>query len=115
MGLDIYFYHTKREEIGYFRNYGFASGFFEEAKGENLNCRHCEVTEEEARELLARCERVLTDRTLAPELLPAAEYGRDYFMAVLDMEFFLRDTLLPGIQRAEIDGFEESVELYMSY
>ena len=116
MGLDIVLYKTKSTEVADFRKVNFLFKFFEDKIGDR-NPTTIEVTTEDLEDLRDRCSRVLTDHTLAEELLPtcsgfffgSTEYDDGYLedvLRVLDVcESLLKHPLDDG----------ERYELYIWY
>lgn len=113
MGLDIVLFKTKAAEVANFRKVNFLFKFFEDKIGDR-NPTTIEVTTDDLRELRDRCSKVLTDHTLAEELLPTCsgfffgsiEYDKDYFKDVLQVldtcEALLKHPLDDG-ERYELD------------
>lgn len=111
MGLDIYFHRIKEEEIGYFRKVNFLVTFFEDRGYEVENLRGISISEEDANELLRRCNEVLNDHSKAPELLPTqsgfffggTEYDDYYFDDVKEVKKYVENTLLPEMSTLRDD------------
>ena len=113
MGLDIILFKTKSAEVANFRKVNFLFKFFENKIGDR-NPTTIEVTTDDLCELRNRCSKVLTDHTLAKELLPtcsgsffgSTEYDEYYFkdvLRVLDVcESLLKHPLDDG-ERYELD------------
>lgn len=116
MGLDIVLFKTKAAEVANFRKVNFLFKFFENKIGDR-NPTTIEVTTDDLRELRDRCSKVLTDHTLAEELLPtcsgfffgSTEYNKDYFKDVLRV----LDTCNVLLKHPLDDG--ERYELYVWY
>jgi hypothetical protein len=112
MGLDIWFNKVKHTEIGYFRKVNFLVKFFED-RGFEREKSTCYVSEDDARDLLDCCNRVLEDHSLAEELLPTTEgfffgdteYDEYYFDDVKDVKEFCENTLIPKFMALD-DGEE---------
>lgn len=116
MGLDIVLFKTKAAEIANFRKVNFLFKFFEDKIGDR-NPTTIEVTTDDLCELRDRCSKVLTDHTLAEELLPtcsgfffgSTEYDKDYFKDVLQVLDVCESLLKQPLD----DG--ERYELYIWY
>lgn len=116
MGLDIVLFKTKAAEVANFRKVNFLFKFFEDKIGDR-NPTTIEVTTDDLCELRDRCSKVLTDHTLAEELLPtcsgfffgSTEYDKDYFKDVLRV----LDTCEALLKQPLDDG--ERYELYVWY
>lgn len=103
MGLDIFFYKVKKNQIGYFRKVNFLVKFFEDECGMEVEGQlPVRVSKENAEELLKRCNEVLEDHSLAEELLPTMEgplfgstdYDEYYFRDIGKVRDFIQDSLL---------------------
>lgn len=120
MGLDLYFYRTKTEEIGYFRKVNFLVYFFESLDYEIDNCVPITITKEDVEELLGRCEEVLNNHEKAEELLPTTDgfffgntsYGEDYFLDVKYVKDYVENELLPQFEDLYSD---EKIEFKIDY
>jgi len=107
MGLDIYFTKKSAEEIGYFRKVNFLVKFFEDRGFDTPNQTPLKITKEDAEELLHRCDKVLSDRSLAEILLPTmsgfffgcTDYDEYYFEDVQEVRDYLKNTLLPEFDK----------------
>ena len=116
MGLDIVLFKTKSTEVANFRKVNFLFKFFEDKIGDR-NPTTIEVTTDDLCELRDRCSKVLTDHTLAEELLPtcsgfffgSTEYDKDYFKDVLQVLDVCESLLKQPLD----DG--ERYELYVWY
>lgn len=116
MGLDIVLFKTKAAEVANFRKVNFLFKFFEDKIGDR-NPTTIEVTTDDLCELRDRCSKVLTDHTLAEELLPtcsgfffgSTEYDKDYFKDVLQVLDVCESLLKQPLD----DG--ERYELYVWY
>ena len=116
MGLDIVLFKTKAAEVANFRKVNFLFKFFEDKIGDR-NPTTIEVTTDDLCELRDRCSKVLTDHTLAEELLPtcsgfffgSTEYNKDYFKDVLQVLDVCESLLKQPLD----DG--ERYELYVWY
>lgn len=120
MGLDLYFYRTKTEEIGYFRKVNFLVHFFESLGYEVDNCIPITITEEDIEELLKRCDEVLKDHSKAEELLPITDgfffgnttYDELYFKDVEFVKDYVENNLLPQFENLSSD---EKIEFKIWY
>ena len=80
-----------QEYDAYFRKVNFLFAYFENA-GKMIDQHYAIVEKEDVEELISRCERVLADHSLAPELLPTqsgfffggTDYADYYFYDVKD-------------------------------
>lgn len=116
MGLDIVLFKTKAAEVANFRKVNFLFKFFEDKIGDR-NPTTIEVTTDDLCELRDRCSKVLTDHTLAEELLPtcsgfffgSTEYNKDYYKDVLQVLDVCESLLKQPLD----DG--ERYELYVWY
>lgn len=116
MGLDIVLFKTKAAEVANFRKVNFLFKFFEDKIGDR-NPTIIEVTTDDLCELRDRCSKVLTDHTLAEELLPtcsgfffgSTEYNKDYYKDVLQVLDVCESLLKQPLD----DG--ERYELYVWY
>lgn len=93
MGLDLYIEKISRKNLAFFRKYNFLISFFEEYYGVEVeNLRDLPITKEGIKELIDRCNKVLDNHTLAPELLPTkagfffgdTQYNEYYYKDVND-------------------------------
>lgn len=120
MGLDLFFYRTKAEEIGYFRKVNFLVHFFESLDYEIDNCVPITITKEDTEELLKRCDEVLKDHSKAEELLPTTSgyffgnttYNELYFNDVKSVKEYVKNILLPQFENLSLD---EKIEFKIWY
>ena len=108
MGLDIWFHRIKRTEVGYFRKVNFLVRFFED-RGFDREKGSCWVSEQDVRDLLDCCNRVLADHSKAEQLLPTVEgfffgntdYNESYFQDVKEVRDLCENKLIPILALGE--------------
>jgi hypothetical protein len=116
MGLDLFFSKKKVYPLKDFRKVNFLIPFFE-SLGYNVdNCIPIEILKEDVIELIDRCNKVLKNPELGPELLPTTEgfffgnteYDEDYLYNV-DYVLFSMEEILP-----EFDNLERNESITFS-
>lgn len=115
MGLDIFFTKKSNKEIGYFRKVNFLVKFFEDRGFDTPNQTPLKITRKDAEELLARCDKVISNHSLAKTLLPTMDgfffgditYDEYYFAKVQEVRDYIKYTLL-----TEFDSLKSDEDIY---
>ena len=116
MGLDLFFEKKRVYLLKGFRKVNFLIPFFE-SLGYNVdNCVPIEILKEDVMELIDRCNKVLENPELGPELLPTTEgfffgnteYDEDYLYNVDDVLYSMEE-ILP-----EFDSLERNESITFS-
>lgn len=113
MGLDITFniIHKRADELAYLRKANFLVKFFENRGYIVENLVPLKITLEDCKELLDRCNKVLSDHNLAEELLPATEgfffgstkYDDYYYDNVQHTQKYLIQSIIPAFENLKED------------
>ena len=77
MGLDMFLYKVKREEVAYWRKANAIHGWFERKYGGIENCADYPVTKEDLEELRSLCEHVFAETKIAPGKVKNGERYND--------------------------------------
>lgn len=113
MGLDIYFH--KVSEIGYFRKVNFLVAYFK-SKGLDVDKQTpLVISRDMITELINKCNKVLSDHTVAKEELPTMEgfffgstdYDKYYYNNVESVRNYLQNELLPEFDNLDKDEYIE--------
>lgn len=116
MGLDLFFSKKRVYPLKDFRKVNFLIPFFE-SLGYNVdNCIPIEIVKEDVMELIDRCNKVLENPELGPELLPTTagfffgntEYDENYLYNV-DNVLHSMEEMLP-----EFDNLERNESITFS-
>lgn len=118
MGLDLWF--TKEKDLKQFRKVNFLVAYFESIDLDIDNDYRVYVGKEDMEELLNRCNKVLSNHSLAEKLLPtkkgfffgSTDYDDFYFRNVENVRDFLKKELLPEFDALEDD---EHILFYINY
>ena len=111
MSLDLFFYKERKDILGNLRTVNFLIAFFESSGYEIQNLSPIEISKEDIEELLDRCNKVLSDNSLAEELLPAQKgyffrkvgyYDKCYFEDIEYIKNFIEDILLPEFDKLNL-------------
>lgn len=104
MGLDMYLYKEKSEEVAYWRKANAIHAWFERncANGELENCENYDVSKDDLIKLMKDCQTVLKSSKLVEKEVPVRQYDfdkKDYVeikktMKVLD-DTSVAEELLP--------------------
>lgn len=113
MGLDMYLYRNKREEVGYWRKANQIRNWLDKHVGVE-NTTMTELSKETLEELLNDCKRVLENHILAPLVLPTSS-GFFFGSTAYDEWYF--DDLEQTVEMlerviAETDWDSETIEYY---
>lgn len=113
MGLDITFNitHKRVDELAYLRKANFLVKFFENRGYIVEDLVPLKITLEDCKELLDRCNKVLSDHDLAEELLPATEgfffgstkYDDYYYDNVQYTQKYLIKSIIPAFENLKED------------
>lgn len=115
MGLDVYFFKTKKKELSYFRKVNFLVKYFQ-GKGMDVEeQKPLSLDKDMIIELLDKCNKVLKDHTLAKELLPtmkgfffgSTEYNEYYYDDVKWVKEACEKNLLPAFDTLKDDEYIE--------
>ena len=113
MGLDMYLFKVKREEVGYWRKANQIRNWLAN-RVEVENCTPVEISKEVLEELVADCKKVIENPELAPVIMPTSS---GFFFGSLEYDDWymqdLKDTVELGERLLkETKWDEESLEYY---